>query len=45
VDGEPRVTHDESYRDNIFGLLFCNTTGEIFTFDDYIIVDVHIVFF
>jgi len=45
VDGEPHVTHDESYTDSIFGVLYCNISGEIFTFDDYISVAVHIMFF
>jgi len=45
VDGEPHVTHDESYTDSIFGLLYCNISAEIFTFDDYISVTGHVMFF
>jgi len=41
VDGEPLVTHDESYTDNIFGVLYCNVSWEIFTYS----VAVYITFF
>ena len=45
MDGEPHVTHDESYTDSIFGVHYRNISGEIFKIDDYISVAVYIMFF